>query len=68
MNLLIKIFGGLVFSIPVLALASVEAVVSYISANVNWPLVFIVGFSTLIIYTFRRMGKDEKSKTYKHHG
>ncbi|WP_342088043.1 hypothetical protein [Dyadobacter sp. OTU695] len=68
MKLLIMIFGGLVFSIPVLALVCAEAICGYLAANVNWPLVFIVGFSILIVYTFRRMGKDEESKTYKHHG
>ncbi|MET7253434.1 hypothetical protein [Dyadobacter fermentans] len=67
MKLLINLFGGLVFSIPVLAIiGSIGALVEYAAKNVNWPLVTVLFLSGLFLLTFLRKRKSDK--TYRHNG
>lgn len=63
MKLLINIFGSLVMTVAILALMSVGALVEYLALHVNWPLVFVLAFSALILVTFLK-----KRKTYNDHG
>lgn len=51
MNLLINIFGVLVMTFGVLALASVVAVVDFIAMHVNWSLLVVLFLVVLICYT-----------------
>ncbi len=67
MKLLVNIFGGLVFSIPVVAIiGSVGALVEYAARHINWPLVIVLSLSGLFLLTFLK--KPKKDKTYRHNG
>lgn len=60
MKLLINIFGGLVLSIPVLALASIEKLVDMVAIQVNWSLGVVLFLSALIISTLVKKEKNDQ--------
>ncbi|ACT96680.1 hypothetical protein [Dyadobacter fermentans] len=62
MKILINLFGGLVVSMAVIILASLEALVAFLSLRVNWSLVLVLGLSAVFISTF------VKRKRYDRHG
>lgn len=62
MKFLLSLFGAILMAFIVLIFSCAEAIVDLIITRVDWPLVFCLAFSLLMILTFR------KRKTYNRHG